>query len=135
MSEAELIKKVAVLEVLVEGIRKDIDRVEKNFDSISSDLSLYKEDLRSVILQFKGVMSQISDYSVQIKEIEAKLRLSDDRLDDCEQDRKSSDLIRFVKDNPAKSLQITLIVLVFIFSYIFVSAPLKAILLKLLGMG
>jgi len=135
VSEAELIKKVAVLEVLVEGIRKDIDRVEKNFDSISSDLSLYKEDLRSVILQFKGVMSQISDYSVQIKEIEAKLRLSDDRLDDCEQDRKSSDLIRFVKDNPAKSLQITLIVLVFIFSYIFVSAPLKAILLKLLGMG
>lgn len=127
----EATAKIAAIEVHIDNIRRDIDRLETYISTVDKELDTYKTDLQEAISQCKGMTSQVAEISSELKTmdetIDTELKTMDktiavvkDGVIACERERKET-IWKFIKENPEKSTKIFFIVLfiIFIFSLIY----------------
>lgn len=128
----ENIAKIAALEVHVETIRKEIQRLEATIITIDKELDVYKFDLQEAVSQCKGIVNQVAEISSEIKNINEISGAAIHKIETCEKDRKET-IWKFIKENPEKSVKITLLVSIIIFIISLKNFDMITLLLKLIG--
>ena len=128
----ENVAKIAALEVHVETIRKDIDRLESTISTIDRELDTYKADLQEAISQCKGIVSQVAEMSSEIKSMNEVVALTVVGVETCEKERKET-IWKFIKENPEKSVKITLLVSLIIFLISLKNFDAITVFLRLIG--
>ena len=128
----ENIAKIAALEVHVETIKKDIYRLESSISTIDRELDTYKVDLQEAISQCKGIVSQVAEMSSEIKSINTGVTVAVGEVEACKKERKET-IWKFIKENPEKSVKITLLVSIIIFLISLKNFDVIAVFLKLIG--
>ena len=128
----ENVAKIAALEVHVETIKKDIDRLESTISTIDRELDTYKSDLQEAIAQCKGIVSQVAEMSSEIKSMNEVVTTTAVCVETCEKERKET-IWKFIKENPEKSVKITLLVSLIIFLISLKNFDAITVFLRLIG--
>lgn len=128
----ENIAKIAALEVHVDTIRKDIHRLETTISTIDRELDTYKADLQEAIAQCKGIVSQVAEMSSELKSINTEVTVAVVEVEACKKERKET-IWKFIKENPEKSVKITLLVSIIIFLVSLKNFDVIAVFLRLIG--
>lgn len=128
----ENVAKIAALEVHVETIKKDIDRLESTISTIDRELDTYKADLQEAISQCKGIVNQVAEMSSEIKSINEVITVAAVGVETCEKERKET-IWKFIKENPEKSVKITLLVSLIIFLISLKNFDAITVFLRLIG--
>lgn len=112
-SNDDIPSRIAALEVYVEEHGKALDSLQETIKDIYNKSGDQSKDLTSAIVQLKGVVSQFSEISVKVKELEDELVGIPDVLkqhvSDCASWREKNNLFSFMKNNPGLSIQILVV--------------------------
>lgn len=103
----ELSNKLTELVVHYDTCKNDIFKLEKKIEKFEEELDLNKDDLKEVVIQFKGIVSQSSSSAVKLKEIVEEIEL-------CKKEREDRNVLSFIKNKPLKAAQIFIVVAIFL---------------------
>ena len=119
---------------------KDIHRLEESLKDIYTSIKdIYEKtntqntDVNSVIYQFKNIIKEFTELAVDVKEVKKNVETLNTDIAVCEVDRENSDIFKYIRRNPAKSLAIFAIVGVLFLMAVLLKNP--SIILKPMGLG
>lgn len=128
----ETTAKIAAIEVHIDNIKRDIDRLETYISTVDKELDIYKVDLQEAISQCKGMTSQVAEISSELKNMDETVTTVKEGVTTCEKERKET-IWKFIKENPEKSVKITLLVSLILFIISLKNFDVITIFLKLIG--
>ena len=128
----ETTAEIAAIKVHIDNIKRDVERLETYIATVDKELDIYKIDLQEAISQCRGITSQVAEISSELKNIDETVTTVKAGVTTCEKERKET-IWKFVKENPEKSVKITLLVSVIIFLISLKNFDVITMFLKLIG--
>ena len=119
---------------------RDVDRLEESLKDLYDNIkNIYEKingqntDVNSVIYQFKSIIKEFTELTIEVKDLKKSIDTLTTHAAICDADRENSDIFKYIKNKPAKSFTIFLIIGVLFLLAILLKNP--ALLLKPLGLG
>lgn len=125
---------------LKEAHDKDVHRIEgsikdlyENIKDIYDKINGQRTDINSAVFQFKSVIKEFTELTIDVKEVKKITDTLNVDVGVCKVDRDNADILKFIKNKPARALTIFLIIGVMLLLAILFGNP--SLILKPLGVG